>query len=42
MVTLGNEIAAEVYKSLEDSAIEFITLEIANLRKVTLMARLKL
>ncbi len=35
MVTLGNEIAAEVYKKLEDSAIELITLEIANLRKVT-------
>ncbi|NLL36946.1 MAG: flagellar motor switch protein FliG [Fretibacterium sp.] len=35
MVALGNDIAAEVYKKLDDSAIELITLEIANLRKVT-------
>ena len=35
MVTLGNDIAAEVYKKLDDTAIELITLEVANLRKVT-------
>jgi flagellar motor switch protein FliG len=35
MVALGNEIAAEVYKLLDDTTIELITLEIANLRKIT-------
>lgn len=35
MVSLGNDIAAEVYKKLDDTAIELITLEVANLRKVT-------
>jgi len=35
MVALGNEIAAEVYKRLDDTSIELITLEIANLRKIT-------
>jgi flagellar motor switch protein FliG len=35
MVALGNDIAAEVYKVLDDTAIELITLEIANLRKIT-------
>ncbi|MCL2010201.1 MAG: flagellar motor switch protein FliG [Synergistaceae bacterium] len=35
MVALGNEIAAEVYKLLDDATIELITLEIANLRKIT-------
>ena len=31
MVALGNDIAAEVYKKLDDTAIELITLEVANL-----------
>jgi flagellar motor switch protein FliG len=35
MVALGNEVAAEVYKRLDDTTIELITLEIANLRKIT-------
>ena len=35
MVSLGNEVAAEVYKKLDDPTIELITLEIANLRKVS-------
>ncbi|MDR1376962.1 MAG: flagellar motor switch protein FliG [Synergistaceae bacterium] len=35
MVALGNDIAAEVYKLLDDTAIELITLEIANLKKIT-------
>ena len=35
MVALGNDIAAEVYKLLDDTTIELITLEIANLRKIT-------
>ena len=35
MVALGSDIAAEVYKKLDDTAIELITLEVANLRKVT-------
>ena len=35
MVALGNEIAAEIYKLLDDPTIELITLEIANLRKIT-------
>ena len=35
MVALGADIAPEVYKKLDDSTIELITLEIANLRKVT-------
>ncbi|MCL2767225.1 MAG: flagellar motor switch protein FliG [Synergistaceae bacterium] len=34
MVTLGNEIASEIYKLLDDTSIEIVTLEIANLRKV--------
>ena len=34
MVTLGNEIASEIYKLLDDTSIEITTLEIANLRKV--------
>ncbi len=34
MVALGNEVAAEVYKKLDDATIEIITLEIANLRKI--------
>ncbi|MBL3538774.1 flagellar motor switch protein FliG [Aminivibrio sp.] len=40
MVALGNEVAAEVYKRLDDSTIEILTLEIANLRKVTPEQRL--
>ncbi|MBR1603456.1 MAG: flagellar motor switch protein FliG [Synergistaceae bacterium] len=35
MVSLGSEIAPEIYKKLDDATIELITLEIANLRKVT-------
>ena len=35
IVSLGNEVAAEVYKKLDDPTIELITLEIANLRKVS-------
>ena len=35
MVSLGSDIAPEVYKKLDDATIELITLEIANLRKVT-------
>jgi flagellar motor switch protein FliG len=35
MVALGNDIAAEVYKQLDDPTIELITLEIANLKKIT-------
>jgi flagellar motor switch protein FliG len=35
MVVLGNDIAADVYKQLDDTSIELITLEIANLRKIT-------
>lgn len=35
MVSLGNEVAAEVYRKLDDPTIELITLEIANLRKVS-------
>ena len=35
MVSLGSDIAPEIYKKLDDSTIELITLEIANLRKVT-------
>ena len=35
MVALGNDIAAEVYKKLDDATIELITLEVANLRKVS-------
>jgi flagellar motor switch protein FliG len=35
MVALGNDIAAEVYKLLDDTTIELITLEIANLKKIT-------
>ena len=35
MVSLGNDIAPEIYKKLDDATIELITLEIANLRKVT-------
>ena len=34
MVVLGNEIASEIYKQLDDTSIEIVTLEIANLRKV--------
>ena len=34
IIALGNDIAAEVYKKLDDTAIELITLEVANLRKV--------
>jgi flagellar motor switch protein FliG len=40
MVALGNEIAAEVYKRMDDTTIEIVTLEIANLRKVTPEQRL--
>jgi len=40
MVALGNEIAAEVYKKMDDTTIEIVTLEIANLRKVTPEMRL--
>ena len=40
MVALGNEVAAEVYKRLDDATIEVVTLEIANLRKVTPEQRL--
>ncbi|MDR2175857.1 MAG: flagellar motor switch protein FliG [Synergistaceae bacterium] len=35
MVVLGNDIAAGVYKHLDDTSIELITLEIANLKKIT-------
>jgi flagellar motor switch protein FliG len=35
MVVLGNDVAAEVYKHLDDTSIELITLEIANLKKIT-------
>ena len=35
MLSLGPEIAADVYRSLADSDIEQITLEIANLMNVT-------
>ena len=35
MVSLGNDIAPEIYKKLDDATIELITLEIANLRKVS-------
>jgi flagellar motor switch protein FliG len=35
MVTLGNEIASEIYKLMDDTSIEITTLEIANLRKVS-------
>ena len=35
MVALGNDIAAEVYKQLDDPTIELITLEVANLKKIT-------
>ena len=33
MVSLGADIAPEVYKKLDDATIELITLEIANLRR---------
>lgn len=35
MVTLGNEVAAQSYKHLDETSIEILTLEIANLRKVS-------
>ena len=35
MVSLGNDIAPEIYKKLDGATIELITLEIANLRKVS-------
>lgn len=41
MVALGNEVAAEVYKRLDDATIEIVTLEIANLRKITPEQRLE-
>ncbi len=41
LVALGNEIAAEIYKRLDDATIEIVTLEIANLRKVTPEVRLE-
>ena len=40
MVALGNEVAAEVYKRMADTSIEIVTLEVANLRKVTPEMRL--
>ncbi|MDI9370230.1 MAG: flagellar motor switch protein FliG [Synergistaceae bacterium] len=40
MVALGNEVAAEVYKRMDDTSIEIVTLEVANLRKVTPEMRL--
>ena len=40
MVALGNEVAANIYKQLDDATIEIVTLEIANLRKVTPEMRL--
>ena len=40
MVTLGNEVAARTYKNLDETSIEVLTLEIANLRKVTSEQRL--
>lgn len=40
-VALGNEVAAEVYKRLDDATIEIVTLEIANLRKITPEQRLE-
>jgi flagellar motor switch protein FliG len=41
MVALGNEVAADIYKKLDDATIEIVTLEIANLRKVTPEMRLE-
>ena len=41
LVALGNEIAAEIYKRLDDATIEIVTLEIANLRKITPESRLE-
>jgi flagellar motor switch protein FliG len=41
MVALGNEVAANIYTKLDDSTIEIVTLEIANLRKVTPEMRLE-
>lgn len=35
MVTLGNEVASQSYKHLDETSIEILTLEIANLRKVS-------
>ncbi len=35
MISLGPEIAAQVYKHMDEADIEVVTLEIANLRKVT-------
>ncbi len=40
MVTLGNDVAAQTYKHLDESSIEILTLEIANLRKVSSEQRL--
>ena len=35
LVAIGPEVSAQVYKHLDDPTIELLTLEIANLRKVT-------
>ncbi|WP_281746172.1 flagellar motor switch protein FliG [Thermanaerovibrio acidaminovorans] len=35
LVAIGSEVSAQVYKHLDDPTIELLTLEIANLRKVT-------
>lgn len=35
LVSLGNEIAADIYKHFDEATMEVITLEIANLGKVT-------
>lgn len=40
MVAMGNDVAAQIYKNLDDTTIEVLTLEIANLRKVTSGQRL--
>ncbi|WP_040382292.1 flagellar motor switch protein FliG [Dethiosulfovibrio peptidovorans] len=40
MVTLGNEVAAKTYKNLDETSIEVLTLEIANLRKISSEQRL--
>ena len=35
LVALGNEVAAELYKHFDEATIEIITLEIANLQKIS-------
>ncbi len=41
LVSLGSDVAPEVYKKLDDATIEMITLEIANLKKVPPDVKLK-